>query len=60
MLGDHANRLLIVADSQTCQVIQSEPLENKLFDLHLRDGELVIRHDPVMRLSFYSVSILHI
>ena len=54
--GDHANNMLIVVDGQTGQVLQSEPLENKLFDLHLRGDELVIRHGPVMKISFYSVS----
>ena len=60
MLGDSANHLLIVADSQTDQVLQSEQLDHKLYDLHLRDGEIMVRHGPVMKLSFYSVSFLHI
>ena len=55
VIGDYANRLLLVADSQTGQVIQSEPIEGKPFDLHLRGNELVIRYGAVMKLSFYSV-----
>ena len=58
VLGDYANRLLLVADSQTGQVVQSESLESKLIDLHLIGNELVIRHGPVMKLSFYSVSLV--
>ena len=57
IVGDHANDMLMVADSETGQVTQSEQLESKIYDVHLRDDQLIIRHGPVMKLSFYSVSL---
>ena len=59
VVGDHVNNVLIVVDSGTAKLIGSEQLKSRIYDVHLTgDDQLIIRHGPVMDLSFYSVSFL--
>ena len=57
VVGDHVNDTLMVADSETGDVLQSEQLKYKIYDVHPRGDQLIVRHGPVTKLSFYSVSL---
>ena len=58
MVRDHVNNLLMIVDSETGQLIGSEQLHCQIYDVHvhLTGDQLIVRHGPVMDLSFYSVS----
>ena len=57
VVGDHVNNMLIVVNSGTGQLIGSEQLRSRIYDVHLTgDDQLIVRHGPVMDLSFFSVS----
>ena len=58
VVGDHVNNLLMIVDSETGQVVGSEKPDCQIYDVHvhLTRDQLIVRHGPVMDLSFYSVS----